>query len=58
MRYERAGVRRDSQHVRGGDMSEPGEPDMEFSEDDRKGADLHPPAPGDDDEEPAEEQDQ
>jgi hypothetical protein len=31
-------------------MSEPSEPAIELTEDDLKGAELHPPAPGDDEE--------
>ena len=37
------------------DMSEPTEPDTELTEDDRKGADVHPPASGND-EDPTEDQ--
>jgi hypothetical protein len=41
-------------------MSEPVEPDTEFTEDDLKGADVHPQPPGDDppgdDEEPGKHQ--
>jgi hypothetical protein len=38
------------------DMSEPSEPVIELTEDDLKGAELHPQARGDDDEESMEEQ--
>jgi hypothetical protein len=31
-------------------MSEPADPDVELTEDDLKGADLHPQSPGDDEE--------